>query len=357
MNILVTGGGGFLGGAIVPMLRERGHVVTALGRGQYPQLDRAGVRTVQADIRDAAAVGAACVGMDAVVHTAAIAGIWGPKKLFWDINFHGTQNVLAACRAAGVRFLVYTSSPSVVFGKDELCGVNESQPYPTKYLAHYPASKAEAERAVLSANAPSDSQSSPVSNAAHQGRRYFHSGAQLKTVALRPHLIFGPGDPHLFPRIIARAKQRKLVQVGLGTNLVDVTYVDNAALAHVLAFENLTATATCAGKAYFISQGEPVNLWSWLRDILTRLELPPPRGPISARTAQIVGSILEKSYGLLRLKSEPRLTRFLASQLATSHYFDISAARRDFGYEPVVPTPQATDRLVAWLRNQTHAPV
>lgn len=329
MNILVTGGGGFLGGAIVRLLHERGHVVTVLGRGRYPQLDRAGVRTIQADIRDAAAVRVACVGMDAVIHTAAIAGIWGPRQLFWDINHGGTKHVLAACQSAGVRFLVYTSSPSVVFGSAEQCGVNESQPFPDKYLSHYPASKAAAEREVISANS-----------------------ATLRTVALRPHLIFGPGDPHLFPRIIARAKQRKLVQVGPGTNLVDITFVDNAAAAHILALENLITTAICAGKAYFISQGEPVNLWSWLREILNRLELPPPRGPISARTASFVGATLESIYGLLRIKSEPRLTRFLASQLATSHYFDISAARRDFGYAPVVSTAEATDRLVEWLRNR-----
>lgn len=329
MNILVTGGGGFLGGAIVRLLSERGHVVTALGRGRYPQLERAQVRTIQADIRDAAAVRAACVGMDAVIHTAAIAGIWGPKQLFWDINCGGTRNVLAACQSAGVRFLVHTSSPSVVFGASELCGVNESQPYPDKYLAHYPASKAAAEREVLSANS-----------------------ATLHTVALRPHLIFGPGDPHLFPRIIARARQRKLVQIGPGKNLVDITYVDNAAAAHVLALENLTTTAACAGRAYFISQGTPVNLWSWLREILNRLELPPPRGPISARTANLLGRTLETVYGLLRIQSEPRLTRFLASQLATSHYFDISAARHDFDYAPLVSTTQATDRLVEWLRNR-----
>lgn len=329
MNILVTGGGGFLGGAILRWLSERGHVVTALGRGRYSQLDRAGVRTVQADIRDAAAVRAACVAVDAVIHTAAIAGIWGPKRLFWDINHGGTKHVLAACQSAGVRYLVYTSSPSVVFGTAELCGVDEAQPYPDKYLAHYPASKAAAEREVLSANS-----------------------ATLRTVALRPHLIFGPGDPHLFPRIIARAKQRKLVQVGPGTNLVDISFVDNAAAAHVLALENLTTTATCAGKTYFISQGEPVNLWLWLREILNRLELPPPRGPISARTANLLGATLETVYSLLRIQSEPRLTRFLASQLATSHYFDISAARRDFGYAPLVSTAVATDRLVEWLRNR-----
>lgn len=329
MNILVTGGGGFLGGAIVRLLSDRGHVVTALGRGRYPQLDHAGVRTIQADIRNADSVRAACVGMDAVIHTAAIAGIWGPKRLSWDINYGGTRNVLAACQAEDVRFLVYTSSPSVVFGTAELCGVNESQPFPDKYLAHYPASKAAAEKEVISANSVS-----------------------LRSVALRPHLIFGPGDPHLFPRIIARAKQRKLVQVGPGTNLVDITFVDNAAAAHVLALENLTSTATCAGKAYFISQGEPVNLWSWLREILSRLELPPPRGPISARTANFLGATLETIYGLLRIQSEPRITRFLASQLATSHYFDISAARRDFGYTPLVSTSDATHRLVEWLRNR-----
>lgn len=245
MKVLVTGGGGFLGGRIVVMLHARGDDVTALGRHRYPHLEEAGIRTVQADLRDAAAVEKACRGMEVVFHAGAVTGIWGRWRTFWDINVDGTENVIDACRQCGVLKLVYTSSPSVVFGDDDLCGVDESQPYPMWYLADYPQTKALAEQAVLDANCQT-----------------------LTTVALRPHLIWGPGDPHLIPRVIDRARRGRLIQVGDGTNLVDITYIDNAADAHLKAADRLSPDAACAGKPYFVSQGEPVELWPWLGQIL-----------------------------------------------------------------------------------------
>jgi nucleoside-diphosphate-sugar epimerase len=175
------------------------------------------------------------------------------------------------------------------------------------------------------------------------------NGPELATIALRPHLIFGPGDPHLFPRIVRRARAGRLVQVGDGTNLVDVTYVDNAADAHLRAAEALRPGAPCAGKAYFISQGEPVCLWPWLEGILSRIGLGPIRRRISHPTARRLGTFFEVFYGLLGVKSEPLLTRFLAGQLAKSHYFCIDAARRDLGYQPAVSTEEGAERLVEWL--------
>lgn len=329
MRALVTGGGGFLGGAIVRRLAARGEEVIALGRSRYPELEALGVATIQADVRDADAVRHACHGIDTVFHVAAIPGIWGPRKLFWSINVEGTRNVLAACRACGVQRLVFTSSPSVVFGTRPLCGVDESQPYPDRYLAHYPASKAAAERMVL---------------AAHNDR--------LATVALRPHLIWGPGDPHLFPRIVARARAGRLAQVGGGTNLVDVTYIDNAAIAHVLAADVLRAGRACGGKAYFISQGEPVVLWSWVNGILERLGIGAVRRRISYRSAYLVGAGLEKVFGLLGIKGEPPMTRFLASQLAHSHYFGIGRAAADLGYRVEVSTEEGVERLIPWLSSR-----
>ncbi|MCP4592311.1 MAG: NAD-dependent epimerase/dehydratase family protein, partial [bacterium] len=246
MRALVTGGGGFLGSAIARMLHGRGDEVTVLGRNRYPHVEREGIRGIQGDLRDPKAVERAAVGMDVVFHVGAIAAVWGPRSLFWDTNVGGTRNVLAACRAAGVSRLVYTSTPSVVFGRGDLCGVDESTPYPDKYLAHYPASKAIAEREVLAANGP-----------------------ELSTVALRPHLIWGPGDPHLIPRVLDRAARGRLVQIGDGRNQIDITYIDNAAEAHVLAADRLRPGAACAGRAYFISQGNPVALWPWLGEILS----------------------------------------------------------------------------------------
>ncbi len=330
MKALVTGGGGFVGGHIARLLHQRGHEVTALGRRRYADLDKAGIATVQADICDAAGIIKACTGVDTVFHVAAHVGVWGRRRDFWAVNVEGTGNVLKACKSSGVGQLVFTSSPSVVFGDEPLCGVDESQPYPQRYLAPYPETKARAEQMVLEANSPN-----------------------LRTAALRPHLIWGPGDPHLIPRIIERARMGKLVQVGQGKNLVDIAYIDNVADAHVRAAEELGEGCRCAGKAYFISQGKPVNLWEWLNEVLERASAPTVQRSISHRTAYRVGAVLEGLWKVLGLRSEPRMTRFLASQLAKSHYFDISAAQRDFGYRVSVSTEEGLERLIASLGGST----
>lgn len=327
MKALVTGGGGFLGFRIARMLQERGDQVTVLGRRHYPHVEKAGIPAIVADIRDVDALRRAFRGIDAVFHIAAIPGIWGRRKTFWEINVLGTRHVIDACRACGVSKLVFTSSPSVVFGDQPLCGVDESQPYPDRYLAVYPETKAAAERMVVAANRQ-----------------------ELATVSLRPHLIWGPGDPHLIPRIVERARAGRLVQVGDGENLVDITFIDNAALAHVVACDALHAEAACAGGVYFISQGKPVKLWSWINELLTDLGIPSVRRRISFTTARRVGTALEVAYRMLGINSEPRMTRFLASQLSQSHYFDISAAKRDLDYEPKVSTVDGVRRLVEDFR-------
>jgi len=327
MKALVTGGGGFIGGRVARMLRERGDHVSILGRRRYPRQEKEGIKTFQVDLRDAEGVRRACRGMEIVYHVAAIPGIWGRRRDFWEINVDGTGHVIEGCRAAGVGKLVFTSSPSVVFGEEALCDVDESQPYPRRYLADYPETKAVAERMVLAANGPN-----------------------LATVALRPHLVWGPGDPHLIPKVVRRARAGKLVQVGDGTNLVDITYIDNAAQAHVLAGDALAPDAACAGRAYFISQGEPVALWPWLNELLVALQVKPVRRTISYKAARRMGATLEAGYRLLRMRREPPMTRFLACQLALSHYFNIEAARRDLGYAPTVSTVEGVSRLVSSLR-------
>ena len=327
MKALVTGGGGFVGSRVAEMLHARGDVVTALGRRSYERLIHQGITCVQADLRDARAVRDACAGQDCVFHVAALARIWGPRREFWEINVKGTEHVIAACREMGVPRLVFTSSPSVVFGEAELAGVDESQPYPERYLAWYPETKAIAERLVLAANGPN-----------------------LATVAVRPHLVWGPGDPHLIPGVLARARRGKLVQVGDGTNRVDITYIDNAAEAHLLAADALSPGAACAGKAYFVSQGEPVTLWPWLKSIIQAVDAPPVQRTISYRAARRLGAMFECWHRLFRLRREPWMTRFLATQLAQSYYFDISAAKRDLGYQPRVSAEEGFERMVKWLK-------
>jgi nucleoside-diphosphate-sugar epimerase len=309
------------------MLHARGDEVSILCRSNYEIVAPFIAHAHQADLRDAAAVRRACAGMDVVFHAASLTGVWGPLPEYQTINVDGTKNVLDACRANEVPKLVYTSSPSVVFGRGDLCGVDESQPYPHRYLAAYPKTKAQAECLVLAANDNS-----------------------LSTVALRPHLIWGPGDPHLIPRVIERARKGKLRQVGDGKNRVDITYIDNAAEAHLLAADALRPSAPCAGRAYFISQGEPVALWPWLDQLLAAVGVPRVTRKISLRTASLMGATLEGLHKVLGLRREPLMTRFVANQLAKSHYFDISAAKRDLGYVPRVSTQDGMIMLVEWLK-------
>lgn len=323
MNALVTGAGGFLGLYIVEQLVARGDRVRALARGRYPELAALGVETVQADLRDAPAVAAACEGIDTVFHVAGVAGIWGPWEHFYGINTLGTRNVIEGCRQHGVRKLIYTSSPSVTFDGTDQCGVDESVPYPTRWLCHYPHSKALAEQEVLAA----------------------HGASGLATCALRPHLIWGPRDRHLIPRLLARARTGQLRRVGDGRNLIDMIYVENAAEAHLQAADALALDLPVGGRAYFISQGEPVNCWGWIDEILALAGLPKVRRSISTATAWRVGAVLETTWRLLGRKSEPRMTRFLAAQLGRSHYFDISRARCDFGYAPRISTEEGMRRL------------
>jgi len=330
-HALVTGGGGFLGRYIVEQLVARGDRVTTFSRGSYPELAALGARQVRGDLRDLRAITAACRGgngppVDVAYHVAARAGLWGPFDDFYEANVTGTDNVIEACRATGVRKLVYTSSPSVIFDGTDQRNVDESMPYPNHYESPYPETKAIGEQRVLAANS-----------------------SALLTTSLRPHLIFGPRDNHLLPSLIARARKGRVPQVGDGTNMVDLTYVEDAAQAHLQAADALEPGSPVAGSVYFISQGEPVVLWPWISDFLARLGLPPIRIRIPLGLARGAGGLLVAIYRSLRLRGEPPLTPFLASELAQDHYYDISRARRDFGYCPRFTMAQSTERTLAAL--------
>ncbi len=327
MKTLVTGGGGFLGRYIVEQLVERGDDVTVFARGAYPDLEKIGVRLVRGDLQDRQTFRDACTGIEAVFHVAAQAGIWGTWESFYQSNVVGTQNVIAACQAQRVPKLIFTSSPSVVFDNRPHVHSDESLSYPERYENFYSHTKALAERDVIKANS-----------------------ADLLTVSLRPHLIWGPRDPHLLPRLIARARAGQLMQVGNGDNLVDITYVEDAARAHLLAADALEPGSAAAGSVYFISQDEPVNLWSWVHDLLKKLDIPPIKRRLSLRTARTIGAALETTYRLLRLPGEPRMTRFLASELALSHYYNITRAKHDFGYQPRISIDVALEKTLPFLR-------
>lgn len=321
---LVTGGAGFLGQYIVEQLVARGDRVRIFCRGTYPALDRLGVETVQGDLKNPEEVAAACEGIESVIHTAALPGISVFWKPYYETNTLGTKHLLAGCKKHGVRRLVFTSSPSVVFDIPDQENVDESVPYPKRWLAHYPHSKALAEEMVLRANGP-----------------------DLMTCSLRPHLLWGPRDRHILPRLFLRAKSKKLWRVGDGRNLVDIVYVENGAAAHIQACDALQPGSPVCGRAYFLSQGEPVNCWDWIDEILQIKGYEPVTKSLSFSTAYAMGALLEGAYKLFGMTGEPAMTRFLASQLARSHYFDISAARRDFGYDPKISKDEGMRRTFA----------
>ncbi|MEA3467085.1 MAG: NAD-dependent epimerase/dehydratase family protein, partial [Thermodesulfobacteriota bacterium] len=321
---LVTGGGGFVGSYIVRQLREQGVECLVLGRNPYPQLEAQGVKCLTGDICDASFVVDSFKDVDTVFHVAALAGIWGKWEDYYRINVQGTENVIAACKKNKISSLVYTSTPSVVFNGDDIVNGDEQLPYAEHFLCHYARSKVMAERLVLESNDTSEN---------------FH------TCAIRPHLVWGPGDPHLIPRLLERGRKRQLKKVGDTTNLVDISYVENVAEAHLLAALNLENTGTASGQAYFISQGEPVNLWQWIDELFERMEVPAISSRVPFFVAYMAGAVLETMHHIFAPHKEPKMTRFLAEQLAKSHCFSIARAQKDLGYSVRISTEEGMDRL------------
>jgi nucleoside-diphosphate-sugar epimerase len=326
---LVTGGGGFLGKAIVKQLLNKNYDVYSFSRSRYDSLGAMGITQIQGDISDPIAVDQACRGMDVVFHAAARAGVWGEYEDYFQTNVLGTRNIVSSCLKNNVRRLIYTSSASVVYNGKDMKGANESAPYPEKYLTHYPKTKAMAEQIVVNA-----------------------SGADLLTLVLRPHLIWGPEDNHLVPRIIERAD--RLFKVGNGKNIADTIYIDNAAAAHVLAAEKLNERPDLSGNIYFISQGDLVPVWDMINNILKAAGLNPVERSIPARLAWIAGVVLELIYKAFKIRKEPQMTRFVALELSTSHWYDISAAKKDLGYETAISTEEGLIRFEKWLKNNRH---
>lgn len=324
MNILITGAGGFLGLHLAEKLKKLGHNVINFSRSHHQGLDVLDIKTRQGNLTNIDDVMKAFEGIDTVFHVASKVGMWGNYKDFFDTNVIGSRNVILACKKYGIKQLIYTSTPSVVFGKEDLCGVDESIDYPKEFLSHYAQTKAEAEKEVLAAN-----------------------GYELSTCALRPHLIFGPNDPHLFPRVIDSAKKGRLKIVGDGQNLVDVAFVENVADAHILAMDKLLRLdpGVC-GKAFFIAQEKPVKLWDFVNDILEANKIPRLTKKISAKSAFNIGLIFEKFYGLFGIKKEPAMTRFISLQLSKSHYFNHTNAKNKLGFIPKVPLKEAFEKSV-----------
>jgi nucleoside-diphosphate-sugar epimerase len=337
VTVLVTGASGFVGLALTKALVLRGEHVRTLNRGASADLDalaREGSITItRGDLVDRDVVLRAAEGARAILHVGAKAGVWGPYADYFAANVVGTENVLAAVRAHAIGKLVYTSTPSVVHSGGDVAGLDESAPYATHFSTAYPETKAIAERTVLRANGETLS-----------------SEVTLATCALRPHLVWGPGDTNLTPRIVDRARRGRLALVDGGRSIIDATYIDSCVHAHLLALDRLAPGAACAGKAYFIAQGEKTSVRDLVMGIVHAHGLSPTPRSVPLRVAKLIGGALEAGYRLARSETEPPLTRFVAEQLGTSHWFDLSAAKRDLGYEAPVTTKEGLARLAASAR-------
>ena len=308
MKILITGGAGFLGRHTVQKLLDAGHEVTSFSRQKHPWPT---VRSIQGDLSNYQQVHDACQGMDAVFHMASKVGMWGKWSDFYRTNVLGTMHIIEACKHHNVSRLIYTSSPSTVFGNEDLNNVDESYPYPKRYYSMYAKSKAMAEQLVLAANS-----------------------TNLLTVALRPHLILGKDDPHLVAKLIA--KHSRLRIVGSGKNLVDVIHVDNAAQAHLLALNGLKSNSPICGKAYFLGQG-PIALWPLINRIFNHYNLPPLKRKVPYPLVYMVGATCEFIFKILRLYHvEPPMTRFVAMQFAKNHYFNHAKSKDELGFIPAI---------------------
>lgn len=319
MRVLVTGGTSLVGSAVAHRLRDRGEEVVLFQRRSGP----GGFAEWLGDIADPAAVTAAVAGVDAVVHMAARVGVTGSWSDFETTNVTGTANVIEAAKAEGVGRFVYVSSPSVAHTGESLVGADAGPATPDAVRGRYARSKAQAE--VLALAASSDS---------------------FPVLALRPHLIWGPGDTQLVGRIVSRAREGKLAIVGNGAALIDSTYIDNAADAIVAGLDRVPGLG---GQAFVVSNGQPRPVRELINRIVLAAGLEPPTVRVPYVLARIGGLAAEKVWDSTGREDDPPMTSFLAEQLATAHWFDQRATRRALQWKPAVSLDEGFARLREWF--------
>jgi 2-alkyl-3-oxoalkanoate reductase len=327
VKVLVTGSTSLLGGAVAELLRARGDDVTVFQRHPSPRR----MREVLGDVADPRAVEAAVAGSDVVIHAAAKVDVIGPWSAYEATNIIGTANLLEASRKASVGRFVYVSSPSVAHAGHSLVGVPAGPADPDRARDNYSRSKAAAEQLALAAGT-----------------------GDLSVVAVRPHLVWGPGDTQLIGRIVTRARQGRLAIVGTGAALIDTTYIDNAADAIVAAADRADRLN---GRALVVSNGQPRPVRELLNRIAQAAGLGPPRLRVPAGLARAAGSVFEQAWGRLQRDDEPPITRFLAEQLSTAHWFDQRETRRALGWRPEVDLEEGFSRLETWLWSEAQSSV
>ncbi len=323
MKVLVTGGGGFIGMSLIDALIKRKYEVSSFSRKTYAELEQKGVHQIVGDISNKENVMDACEGKGAVFHIAAKVKLWGKYNDFYSTNVMGTEHIIDACLANGIKYLVFTSSASVVFNGDNIEGSNESLPYPKHAVSNYTATKALAEQKVLAAN-----------------------NSSLQTISLRPHIVWGPGDNHIIPGILQRAKKGRLWQIGSNSKYISTTYISNYTDAQLLALDALINNKNIAGEAFFITNGEPIKLWDFINAILTANDYNVIDKQISKRIALVIAWIMETINKVTFSGKEPVLTRFAVKELCTSHWFDISKARNRLSYNPEISLKEGLKLII-----------
>jgi nucleoside-diphosphate-sugar epimerase len=328
-SALVTGATGFLGAALAIRLHQLGYGVTGLGRDLYRgrALAAAGPRFVSCDLEDYGAVAAAAAGHDLVFHCAALSSPWGSYDQFHRANVVATQHVVAAARELGAARLIHVSTPSIYVDQRDRFDIREDEPLPATSINHYAATKRLAEAIVDEASARG-----------------------LATVTLRPQGIFGPGDRTIFPRLIRVARRGRIPVIGDGTNIVDVTYVDNVVDALVAAIDSPPATL---GRKYNITNGEPVRNYELIERMLTAVGVPFRGVPVPFAFAYHAAHLLELIYARPSLRAfEPPLTRYSVTVLGKSRTLDIGAARQELGYRPRVGLDEGLQRFARWWKEE-----
>jgi 2-alkyl-3-oxoalkanoate reductase len=323
VRVLVTGASSLIGTGLATALAARGDEVLCLQRRHVPALDPLdSVSQALGDVREPEAVRDAADGADAIVHLAARVGVVGEWEEYRSVNVDGTANVLDAARHHGVRRVVHVSSPSVAHGGEPIVGGGAEAPILGRRGAWYAESKAMAEIRAMEA-----------------------ADGDLGVVAIRPHLVWGPGDTQLVGRIVERARAGRLALVGGGRALVDTTYIDNAVDALVAAIDRVEPGATCSGRAYVVANGEPRPIRELVAGICAAagVQFEPRSVPLRAGTA--IGAAVERIWPWLGREDEPPLTRFVAEQLGTAHWFDPRPARDDLGWVPRVSIDEGLERL------------
>ena len=325
--VLVTGASSLLGAGVARTLLDRGDAVRCLQRGlPAPSVLDAGADVVRGDIRDADTVAAAAAGCSAIVHVAAKVGVSGPPEEYEQVNVAGTANVVAAAQSGGAERLVHISTPSVAHTGEPIIGATAEPAATHGHTSAYSSTKAEAERLALSA-----------------------ADDRMGVVAIRPHLIWGPNDTQLVGRIVERAAGGTLPVIGGGTALVDTTYIDNAVAAVVAALDRVEPGAPCSGRPYVIANYEPRPVGELLADICAAAGIEVALRSVPLSVAAPVGGLVERVYARRAPDDEPPMTRFLAEQLGTAHWFDPRPALADLGWSPEISIDEGLERLRAWF--------